>query len=366
MTRDAWRPGLLDGATVLAIAGSLLLQAPRPKPPAAVADIGAFDAAIVRRAAALIATPAQWDRAATGDCPARATRFSLQCALQEAADSAGEGQPAISDCQFHRASSGRWEGSCGPLFDEDSIFQVTRADGVKTGAWRKDASPRDVFAGTMSDPASPVMYEAQQLVSAVTTKEYAARLVDYNNDPDTTFADLQKFFALLEARVLANGAGDLPRATTDDVEIEIYGDGSGVIRTYVGWFPVTGFSIAADTMRFQFDGKHEVPPNAVDREILERASTVITSDAVWNRADNRQCPADAKTWSIYCAVERAMIEVTGGFNHRRPAGQLVREIVDTRSNGRDYKHRMMDYNNDPRTQLSDVRSLFAEAIAKIK
>ncbi|HKV98884.1 MAG TPA: hypothetical protein VJN96_03620 [Vicinamibacterales bacterium] len=356
---------LIDRTTLLAMAGTLVLQVPAPKPPTTAADVGSFDAAIVRRAAALIATPAQWDRASTGECPARPTRFSLQCALQEAADSAGDGQPAISDCRFHGSSSGRWEGSCGPLFDEDSIFLVSRADGVKTGVWRKDAMPRDVFAGTMSDPASPVMYEAQQLVTAVTTKKYSARLVEYNNDPDTTFADLQKFFALLETRVIANGAADFTRST-DAVEIEIYGDGSGVIRTYVGWFPVTGFSITADTIRFQFDGKHEVPGNAVDREILERASMVITSEAVWNRADNRQCPADAKTWSIYCAVEKAMIEVTGGFNHRRPAGQLVRQVVDTRSKGRDYQHRMMDYNNDPRTQLSDVRSLFAEAIARIK
>ena len=61
-----------------------------------------------------------------------------------------------------------------------------------------------------------------------------------------------------------------------------------------------------------------------------------------------------------------MIEVTGGFDHRRPAGQLVREIIDTRTKDRDYRHRIMDYNNDPRTQLADVRSLFAEAIARIQ
>jgi len=365
MIRDRWTSGLLERPTLLAVASTLFLQVPAPKPPTAAADVGPWDAAIVRRAAALIATPEQWDRAATGDCPAHATRFGLQCALQEAGDAAGDGQPAISDCRFRSRSSGQWEGSCGPLFDEDSIFLVSRTDGVKTGVWRKDATPRDVFAGTMSDPAAPVMYEARQLIGTLTTKKYSARLVEYNNDPETTFADLQKFFSLLETRVLANGAGDLTRST-DDVEIEIYESGSGVIRTYEGWFPVTGFSITADTMHFQFDGKHEVPPNAVDREILERASTVITSEAVWNRADNRQCPANAKTWSIYCAVERAMIEVTGGFNHRRPAGQLVRQIVDTRSADRDYQHRMMDYNNDPRTQFSDVRSLFAEAIAKIK
>jgi hypothetical protein len=217
----------------------------------------------------------------------------------------------------------------------------------------------------MSDPAAPVMDEARQLIGAITTKKYSARLVDYNNDPDTTFADLQKFFSLLEARVLANGAADLKKSG-DDVEVEVYDGGTGVIRTYEAWFPVTDFSVSGDIMHFRFDGKHEVAPNATDREILERASTVITSEAVWNRADNRKCPADAKTWSIYCAVERAMIEVTGGFNHRRPAGQTVRRVVDTRSAGRNYAHRMMDYNNDPRTQLSDVKSLFADAIARIK
>ena len=365
MTRDWWASALFGRAPLRVRAGALFLHTPAPKPPAGVADVGAFDAEIVRRAAALIATPAQWDRAATGGCTARATHFSLQCALQVAADAAGAGQPAISDCRFRTSASGPWEGTCGPLFDEDSIVLVSRTDRVKTGVWRKDATPRDVFAGTMSDPASPVMYEAEQLVGVVATKKYSSAVVEYNNDPDTTFADLQKFFAQLETRVAANGAKDLTRSS-DDVEIEIYDDGSGVIRTYNGWFPVTGFSTAADMMHFQFDGKHEVPANAVDREILERASTVIASDAVWNRADNRRCPASATTWSIYCAVEKAMIEVTGGFNHRRPAGQVVRRVVDTRSKDRNYQHRMMDYNNDPRTTLDDVRSLFAEAIAKIK
>ena len=170
---------------------------------------------------------------------------------------------------------------------------------------------------------------------------------------------------MLEQRVTASGAADLTKLT-DSVEIEIYEGGAGVIRTYHGWFPVTAFTAEAATMHIQFDGKHEVPPNAVDKKILEYAATVITSEAVWNRADDRQCRPDATTWSIYCAVQRAMIEVTGGFNHRRPAGQLVRHIVDQRSADRHYSHRMMDYNNDPRTVIADVRSLFAEAIAKVK
>jgi len=351
-------------AVGLALGAALLAQAASPALPATAADVGAWDAAIVRRAAALIPSPAQWDRASTGDCPAHAASVSLICALQQAADEVAASQPTISDCRFHPTSGG-WEGSCGPLFDEAPIVSVTRAPGATTGVWRKDATPREVWAGTMVNAAAPVMYEARQLIGTLTTKKYKSRLVDYNNDPDTSFADLQKFFRVVEERVAASGAADLAKLT-DGVEIEIYDGGSGVIRTYQGWFPVTGFSVDATVMRFQFDGKHEVPPNALDKEILERASTVITSDAVWNRADNRECPAAATTWSIYCAVERAMIEVTGGFNHRRPAGELVRQVVEERSAGRNYAHRMMDYNNDARTTIADVRSLFAEAIARIK
>ena len=348
----------------LALDAGLLTQAASPRLPETAADVGAWDTAIVRRAAALIPTAEQWDRAATGECPAHAASLSLICALQQAEDEAAANQPPISDCVFH-GTSGRFEGSCGPLFGEASIFSVTSAAAVTTGVWRKDATPREVWAGTMSNAAAPVIYEARQVIGTLTTKAYNSRLVDYNNDPDRSFADLQTFFQLLEHRVAANGAADLAKLT-DDVEIEIYDNGSGVIRTYQGWFPVTGFSVNATTMHVQFDGRHEVPPNALDREILEHAATVIASEAVWNRADDRKCPANATTWSIYCAVERAMIEVSGGFNHRRPAGQLVRRIVDDRSANRNYSHRMMDYNNDPRTAMADVRSLFAEAIASIK
>ena len=34
-----------------------------------------------------------------------------------------------------------------------------------------------------------------------------------------------------------------------------------------------------------------------------------------------------------------------------------------RSAGRDYSHRLRDYNNDPRTSLADIQTLFDEAIA---
>jgi hypothetical protein len=99
--------------------------------------------------------------------------------------------------------------------------------------------------------------------------------------------------------------------------------------------------------------------------VLEAAKVLLTEGA-WNRTDNRKCPANATTWSIYCAVEKATIDVTGGFHHRRPALEVVREIVDERTATRNYRHRLMDYNNDPTTRLQDVQSLFKEALRRIK
>lgn len=115
----------------LALVGALLVQEVPAKPPATEADVGAWDAAIVRRAAGLIPTLTQWDRSSTGECPAHAASVSLFCALQQAADEAGANQPAISDCRFHPTSGG-WKGNCGPLLGDAPIFSVTRAAAVTT------------------------------------------------------------------------------------------------------------------------------------------------------------------------------------------------------------------------------------------
>ena len=123
------------------------------------------------------------------------------------------------------------------------------------------------------------------------------------------------------------------------VEIEIYNGGSGVLRTEYGWFPVPDFDARGTTLTFQVDSVHEVLPNALDREILGRAATVLSNIAVWNRSDNRNCPSDATRWSIYCAVERAQIDLIGAFHHRRPAAELVRQIVDERTQARQYHHK---------------------------
>jgi len=352
-------------------------QVTRAAAPTTRAAVGPFGAAIVKRAESLLPSPQRWNRVDTGDCPRSDTTYTIRCALRRAVvEAAGlswnpsavapssQLSAARVDCSID-VSADHSGGSCGTLWDELPVFILARAKAITSGAWRKDAQPMEVWAGTMADAESPVKYESRHGVTMVSQRQSSDQLIDFNNDSTTTFDDVRRYFRALEDRVLQEGATDLDRVA-EQVEIEIYQAGNGVIRTYNGWFPVSGFSARGSTIRFRIDTTKEIAPNTLDREILMRATRIISSDSVWNRADNRKCPSAATKWSMYCAVEQAQVDVAGAFHHRRPAGELVREIVDERTKARNYSHRMMDYNNDPTTTLADVRSLFAEAIARIK
>lgn len=165
--------------------------------------------------------------------------------------------------------------------------------------------------------------------------------------------------------------GDLtaPSAATN-LEFEFFGK-DGVIRTQMGWHPVTVIAESPTTLRFRIVEDAKVEPNDLDRRVLERAAAILSTETVWDHADDRQCAPEDKTWSMYCAFHRASLEVTGGFHHRRPSLEIVRAILyervdEQRKTGRKYPHILMDYNNDPTTRLADVQSVFREAAARIK
>ena len=155
------------------------------------------------------------------------------------------------------------------------------------------------------------------------------------------------------------------------LELELFGK-NGVMRTPAAWRPVTLIGEpGAATLRFAIAEDAEVEPTDVDRRIVERAGEILATEDVWDRADDRTCAPEDKTWSIYCALHRASLEVSGGFHHRRPCLQIARAIVyervaEERKKGRKYPHVLADYNNDPTTRLSDVRSLFDDAAARMK
>jgi hypothetical protein len=99
------------------------------------------------------------------------------------------------------------------------------------------------------------------------------------------------------------------------------------------------------------------PVTKTDLQIVHRAREILNSDSKWNRADNRVCPADAKTVSLYCALQLATVEVGGKAEHRGAALQEARFVIDEIARDRNYEHRLMNYNNDPTTSFADIQEV---------
>src|SRR6185437_7426645 len=218
--------------------------------PATKEAVGPFDVGLVKRAEALLSSPQKWNRVDTGRCPRADTMYSVRCALERAIvegaglrwDPRAAPKTTAANAPLNCAMDVSTEhpgGSCGLLWDELPIFTLERVNAVTSGVWRRDATPLEVWAGKMADAEGPVHVESRK-VEMVSRRKAPDQLIDFNNDSTTTFDQIRSFFRTLETQVLENGAADLG-SSSDDVEIEIYPGGTGVIRTYNGWFPVTAY-----------------------------------------------------------------------------------------------------------------------------
>ena len=110
---------------------------------------------------------------------------------------------------------------------------------------------------------------------------------------------------------------------------------------------------------------NQLPPTNSDIGIIQRALALLSSEAAWNRHDTRTCAPDPQSWSLFCALQQATAEISGGVHYRQPALQAVREEVD-RVYDRVSKHRLMEYNNDAGTSLADVHKVLLAAEDHLK
>jgi hypothetical protein len=119
-------------------------------------------------------------------------------------------------------------------------------------------------------------------------------------------------------------------------------------------------ALAAQDSKFGGGSNANPPVSEADIRIVQRAREILNSPAVWNRADNRRCPKSQTKYSLYCALEKATQEVSKNFEHRGAAMQQARFVIDEElAKGNHYEHRLMNYNNDPKTTFADVQRFFA-------
>ena len=107
---------------------------------------------------------------------------------------------------------------------------------------------------------------------------------------------------------------------------------------------------------------------ADDVRILTKAGELLKDDSVWNRADDRECKDDEATGkrSLFCALQKACIDVLGKYDHRRIALQEVRFAVEDATRGQDFEHRLRDFNNLPTTRLADIKAVLQVATDRVR
>lgn len=113
--------------------------------------------------------------------------------------------------------------------------------------------------------------------------------------------------------------------------------------------------------------QRDQPVTADDVAILVRAQALLKSHSAWNRADERECKDDEASGkrSLFCALQKACIDVLGSYDHRRVALQEVRFAVEDATRGRAFEHRLRDFNNLPETRLEDIHRVLAVALERV-
>ena len=109
------------------------------------------------------------------------------------------------------------------------------------------------------------------------------------------------------------------------------------------------------------------PVTTDDVHILEKADALLKDESTWNRSDDRACDDDraAGRFSLFCALETACTQVLGEYDHRRAALQEVRFVVEEVTRGKDFEHRLMDYNNLPETRFDDVKQVLRTSAQRV-
>lgn len=231
------------------------------RPPVAKSDIQ-----IIKRAREILNSQEKWNRKDDRRCPDTETTFSLYCALAKATEE-------VTGDFAHRGAA-----------MQEARFVID-----------EDLAPNN---------------------------NYEHRLMNYNNDPRTTFADVQRFFELLQTRIEK-------RLKEQEAHPEL----------------------AAAEAKL-------APVSQTDIDIVKKAEEILDSPAKWDRASTQRCAANARTFGLYCLFSEASIAVTGKFDDHGAGIKEARQLISrTAPNEAKYQARLVDYNNDPTVTFEDVRRL---------
>ena len=111
--------------------------------------------------------------------------------------------------------------------------------------------------------------------------------------------------------------------------------------------------------------KRDISVSDVDLLILRKADELLSSERQWDKSSVRKC-SESYRLSLYCALEKASIEIMGKYVHRQAGLQEVRFIIDDKYKARWKVHRLADFNAHSDTAFLDVKLVLKEAIISVE
>jgi hypothetical protein len=112
--------------------------------------------------------------------------------------------------------------------------------------------------------------------------------------------------------------------------------------------------------------RRDRPVTNEDLRIIQRANALQSDERSWNKVDDRECGDDeaSNRRSLFCALQRATVEVLGFYDHRRVALQEVRFAIDDTPLGVDVGHRLMNFNNAQK--FGEIKRVLATAGERLR
>ena len=74
--------------------------------------------------------------------------------------------------------------------------------------------------------------------------------------------------------------------------------------------------LKSDGISFDYE-QRDNPATREDLLILQRAAEILNDKSLWDNNDDRICYEDDTSWSLYCALHKASIDILGEYQHRR-------------------------------------------------
>lgn len=130
-----------------------------------------------------------------------------------------------------------------------------------------------------------------------------------------------------------------------------------------GWFTFDSLQFERNALSFTIDHDPDVPFVKSDLDIIQKTKALLSTPDQWHQNDDRDCEDDSDngSYSLFCALQAASIEVEGSYNHRNAVMQLVRHQINEYYPGRKWAHRLRDFNNMAETTYEKIRAFLEQA-----